>query len=177
MPRSAAISPDMAQPPLVTLTDVRLAFGGKPLFEGVSLALSKGERAALVGRNGAGKSTLMKIVSERIEPDSGEAWRQPGVTYAWVAQEPDLAGHDTVLAYAAEGLDGLYMAEAELMEFSLDGAADPRTLSGGQLRRAALARAFARAPSILLLDEPTNHDRVSRSAPQSLQRCRAGGQP
>lgn len=147
----------MAQPPLLTLTDVRLAFGGSALFEGVTLSLSKGERAALVGRNGAGKSTLMKIISERIEPDSGESWRQPGVTYAWVAQEPDLDGFASVMDYAAEGLDGDYMAEAELMNFGIDPGADPATLSGGQLRRAALAKAFAQAPTILLLDEPTNH--------------------
>ncbi|MEZ5985860.1 MAG: ATP-binding cassette domain-containing protein [Hyphomonas sp.] len=147
----------MAAPPLITLTDVRLAFGGKPLFTGVSFSLSKGERVALVGRNGAGKSTLMKIISERVEADSGEVWRQPGITFASVAQEPDLAGFDTVLAYASEGLDGAYMAEAELMEFGVEAEADPATLSGGQLRRAALAKAFAADPDVLLLDEPTNH--------------------
>jgi ATP-binding cassette subfamily F protein uup len=147
----------MAQPPLVSLTDVRLTFGSGPLFEGVTLSLSKGERAALVGRNGAGKSTLMKIISEAIEPDSGEVWRQPGITYATLTQEPDLSGHASVLDYVAEGLDGVYMAEAEIMEFGVDKDADPATLSGGQKRRAALARAFASQPSILLLDEPTNH--------------------
>ena len=147
----------MAAPPLITLTDVRLSFGGKPLFTGVSFSLSKGERVALVGRNGAGKSTLMKIISERVEADSGEVWRQPGITFAAVAQEPDLAGFDTVLAYASEGLDGAYMAEAELSEFGVEADADPATLSGGQLRRAALAKAFAADPDVLLLDEPTNH--------------------
>ncbi len=147
----------MAQPPLISLTDVRLTFGSGPLFEGVTLSLSKGERAALVGRNGAGKSTLMKIISEMIEPDSGEVWRQPGITYATLTQEPDLSGFATVLDYAAEGLDGVYMAEAELMEFGVDPQADPAKLSGGQKRRAALAKAFAKQPSILLLDEPTNH--------------------
>jgi len=147
----------MAQPPLISLTDVRLTFGSGPLFEGVTLSLSKGERAALVGRNGAGKSTLMKIISEVIEPDSGEVWRQPGITYATLTQEPDLSGFATVLDYVAEGLDGVYMAEAEIMEFGVDPEADPTTLSGGQKRRAALAKAFAKQPSILLLDEPTNH--------------------
>ena len=147
----------MAQPPLITLTDVRLAFGNTPLFEGVTLALSKGERAALVGRNGAGKSTLMKIISQQAEPDSGAVWRQPGVTFANVAQEPDLAGYATVLDYATDGLEAAYMAEAELMEFGIDPAADPSTLSGGQMRRVALAKAFAHEPTILLLDEPTNH--------------------
>jgi len=147
----------MAQPPLVSLTDVRLTFGSGPLFEGVTLSLSKGERAALVGRNGAGKSTLMKIISEAIEPDSGEVWRQPGITCATLTQEPDLSGHASVFDYVAEGLDGVYMAEAEIMEFGVDKDADPATLSGGQKRRAALARAFASQPSILLMDEPTNH--------------------
>jgi ATP-binding cassette subfamily F protein uup len=147
----------MAAPPLITLTDVRLSFGGKPLFTGVSFSLSKGERVALVGRNGAGKSTLMKIISERVEADSGDVWRQPGITFASVAQEPDLAGFESVLAYASEGLDGAYMAEAELLEFGVEADADPATLSGGQLRRAALAKAFAGDPDVLLLDEPTNH--------------------
>jgi ATP-binding cassette subfamily F protein uup len=147
----------MAAPPLITLTDVRLSFGGKPLFTGVSFSLSKGERVALVGRNGAGKSTLMKIISERVEADSGDVWRQPGITFASVAQEPDLAGFESVLAYASEGLDGAYMAEAELSEFGVEADADPATLSGGQLRRAALAKAFAADPDVLLLDEPTNH--------------------
>ena len=147
----------MAQPPLISLTNVRLTFGSGPLFEGVTLALSNGERAALVGRNGAGKSTLMKIISEVIEPDSGEVWRQPGITYATVAQEPDLSGFATVLDYVADGLEGAYMAEAEIMEFGIDPEADPKTLSGGQKRRAALAKAFAIQPTILLLDEPTNH--------------------
>ncbi|WP_411710413.1 ABC-F family ATP-binding cassette domain-containing protein [Hyphomonas pacifica] len=147
----------MAQPPLITLNDLRLSFGGKPLFTGVSFSLSKGERVALVGRNGAGKSTLIKIISENVEADSGEVWRQPGITYAIVAQEPDLSGFDTVLDYASDGLEADYMAEAELMEFGVEASADPSTLSGGQQRRAALAKAFAQDPDVLLLDEPTNH--------------------
>ena len=147
----------MAQPPLITLNDLRLSFGGQPLFTGVSFSLSKGERVALVGRNGAGKSTLMKIISEKVEADSGEVWRQPGITYAIVAQEPDLSGFDTVLDYASDGLEAAYMAEAELMEFGVEASADPSTLSGGQQRRAALAKAFAQDPDVLLLDEPTNH--------------------
>ncbi|MFN3912234.1 ABC-F family ATP-binding cassette domain-containing protein [Hyphomonas sp.] len=155
--RAPRYLPAMAQPPLISLTDVRLTLGSSPLFEGVTLALSKGERAALVGRNGAGKSTLMKIISEVIEPDSGEVWRQPGITYATVAQEPDVTGFATVLDYVSDGLEGAYMAESEIMAFEIDPKADPKTLSGGQKRRAALAKAFAQEPTILLLDEPTNH--------------------
>lgn len=147
----------MAQPPLITLTDVRLAFGGKPLFEGVDVALSKGERAALVGRNGAGKSTLMRIVTGVHEPDSGEIWVQPGVEIVSVAQEPDLSGYSTVLDFTVDGLADKHRAEAELDAFGIHAGADPAILSGGQQRRAALAKAFARDPDILLLDEPTNH--------------------
>ena len=139
------------------MSDVRLSFGGTPLFEGVTFTLAKGERAALVGRNGAGKSTLMRVVTGRFAPDSGELWLQPGTEVVAVEQEPDLSSYDTVLDYAAEGLDQPWMAEAELGQFEVDPKADPKTLSGGQIRRAALAHAFAREPDVLLLDEPTNH--------------------
>ncbi len=147
----------MALPPLLALADIRLSFGGDALFEGVSFALSKGERAALVGRNGAGKSTLMKIVSGVIDADAGEVWRQPGLSFALVAQEPDLSAYANVFAYVADGLEETWRADAELMEFGIDGAASPATLSGGQMRRAALAKAFAADPDVLMLDEPTNH--------------------
>ncbi len=160
----------MAQTPLLTLADVRLSFGGKPLFEGVDLSISKGERAALVGRNGAGKSTLMKIVSGEIEPDSGQVWVQPGTRIITVEQEPDLSPYRTLIDYvldhpikphAAAGRIDIttdrHRAEAELMDMALDPDAKPQTLSGGQQRRAALARAFATDPDVLLLDEPTNH--------------------
>ena len=160
----------MAQPPILSLFDVRLSFGGKPLFEGVELSLNKGERAALVGRNGAGKSTLIKIVDGRIEPDTGEVWIQPGTRIVTVEQEPGFSAYtsliDFVMDHPTRSTEGVarvdlhidkHRAEAELMEMALDPAASPAKLSGGQQRRAALARAFAADPDILLLDEPTNH--------------------
>ncbi|MEO0548947.1 MAG: ABC-F family ATP-binding cassette domain-containing protein [Pseudomonadota bacterium] len=147
----------MAQLPILKMTDVRLSFGGKPLFEGVTFTLAKGERAALVGRNGAGKSTLMHLLTGRFAPDSGELWINPGTEIVAVEQEPDLSTFATVLDFAAEGLEQTWMAEAELGHFGVDPGAEPNTLSGGQKRRAALARAFARDPDVLLLDEPTNH--------------------
>ncbi len=143
--------------PILTMTDVRLAFGGKPLFEGVSFTLAKGERAALVGRNGAGKSTLMRLITGRHEPDDGELWIHPGTVITTVEQEPDLSRFDTVLDYATSSGAEPWQAEAELGHFGVDPTAAPRILSGGQIRRAALAKAFALAPDILLLDEPTNH--------------------
>ena len=139
------------------MTDVRLAFGGKPLFEGVSFTLAKGERAALVGRNGAGKSTLMRLITGRHEPDDGELWIHPGTMITTVEQEPDLSAFETVLDYATSGGAEAWRAEAELGHFGVDPSVSPSILSGGQIRRAALAKAFAYDPDVLLLDEPTNH--------------------
>ncbi|MEM1151325.1 MAG: ABC-F family ATP-binding cassette domain-containing protein [Pseudomonadota bacterium] len=147
----------MARPPLLTLSEIELSFGGRPLFEGVTFPLSKGERCALVGRNGAGKSTLMKLVAGSIEPDAGELWMQPGSGAAFVAQEPDFSPYSTILDFVADGLEDRHRAEAELTEVALDPDSDPASLSGGQLRRAAIARGFAKDPDILLMDEPTNH--------------------
>ena len=147
----------MAELPILRLAEVELTFGGTPIFTGVTFTLAKGERAALVGRNGAGKSTLMRLVTGRHEPDAGDLWRQPGTDVSVVEQEPDLSAFETVLDYASEGADETWMAEAELGLFGIDPTADAKTLSGGQIRRAALARAFAQDPDVLLLDEPTNH--------------------
>jgi ATP-binding cassette subfamily F protein uup len=139
------------------MTDVRLAFGGKPLFEGVTFTLAKGERAALVGRNGAGKSTLMRLITGRHEPDDGDLWIHPGTVITTVEQEPDLSTFDTVLDYATSSGAEPWRAEAELGHFGVNPAASPSILSGGQIRRSALAKAFALDPDVLLLDEPTNH--------------------
>ncbi|MEM9738693.1 MAG: ABC-F family ATP-binding cassette domain-containing protein [Pseudomonadota bacterium] len=147
----------MPRPPLLTLSNVELSFGGRPLFEGVEFPLSRGERCALVGRNGAGKSTLMKLMAGWIEPDSGEVWVQPGSVAAFVAQEPDFSPYKSLIDFASEGLDDRHRAEAALTDIGLDPSADPSRLSGGQLRRAAIARGFAMDPDILLMDEPTNH--------------------
>ncbi len=151
-----------SEPPVAQLKDVSLSFGGEVLFDRVSLALPRGARAALVGRNGAGKSTLMRVMARMIEPDSGEVWQSPGARAVYVAQEPDLAGFPTLSDYVLSGLpegeaDEFHRAEAALMQMELDPARAPAGLSGGEIRRAALARAIAADPDILLLDEPTNH--------------------
>ena len=114
----------------------------------------------LVGRNGSGKSTLLKIAAGQIEPDAGERFVQPGATIRYLPQEPDLGGYDTTLSYVEEGLapgDDPYRAQYLLEVLGLTGSETPKTLSGGEARRAALARALAPKPDILLLDEPTNH--------------------
>jgi len=145
-----------ARPPLVALKDVRLQDGPRPLFEGVDMAIEPRSRAALVGRNGAGKSTLMKIVMGLVEPDAGDRSVQAGTRFAYVPQEPLITG-ETLLDYAASGAAERWTAEAWLSTFGLDANKPATNLSGGETRRAALAKAFAEEPDLLLLDEPTNH--------------------
>ena len=145
-----------ARPPLVALKDVLLQDGQRPLFDGVDLAVEPRSRAALVGRNGAGKSTLMKVVMGLIEPDSGDRSIQSAVRFAYVPQEPVITG-DTLLDYASSGEAETWTAESWLETFGLNPAKSTQGLSGGETRRAALAKAFAEEPDLLLLDEPTNH--------------------
>ncbi|GGC65895.1 ABC-F family ATP-binding cassette domain-containing protein [Chelatococcus reniformis] len=147
-------------PPLLALADIRLRLGTQPLLDGAELAVGRGERLALVGRNGSGKSTLLKIAAGLVESDGGTRFLQPGATLRYLPQEPDFSGHATVLSYVEAGLgpgDDHYQAARYVEELSLEPEADPANLSGGEARRAALARVLAPAPDILLLDEPTNH--------------------
>jgi ATP-binding cassette subfamily F protein uup len=146
--------------PLIQLGDIAVTFGGHPLLDGVDLAVAAGERVCLVGRNGSGKSTLLRIAAGLIEPDRGERFVQPGASIRYLQQEPDLAGHATTLSYVEAGLgphDDLHQARYFLQQLGLTGDEDPAKLSGGEVRRAALAHVLAPGPDILLLDEPTNH--------------------
>ncbi|HLI66927.1 MAG TPA: ABC-F family ATP-binding cassette domain-containing protein [Caulobacteraceae bacterium] len=126
------------------------------LFDGVDMAIEAGARACLVGRNGAGKSTLLRLLAGQIEPDGGERFARAGLQVALAAQEPEVSGA-SLAAYAAAGGAAAHDAEAALMAFGLDPARPTSGLSGGEARRAALARAIAEKPDLLLLDEPTNH--------------------
>ncbi len=147
-------------PPLLTLQNTALTFGGRPLLTDASLSVEPGERLCLVGRNGSGKSTLLKIAAGQIEADSGERFIHPGATLRYLPQEPDLTGYATIWDYAAGGLaegDDTWRVGYLLEHLSLDGETPTANLSGGEARRAALARTLAPQPDILLLDEPTNH--------------------
>ncbi|MCA6111925.1 ABC-F family ATP-binding cassette domain-containing protein [Bradyrhizobium cenepequi] len=147
-------------PPLIQLKDIRLTFGGTPLLTGVELSVSAEERVCLIGRNGSGKSTLLKIAAGLVEPDAGSRFVQPGATIRYLPQEPDFGDHATTLAYVEAGLgpgDDHYQARYLLAQLGLSGDESPAHLSGGEARRAALARVLAPSPDILLLDEPTNH--------------------
>ncbi len=149
----------MARAPLLQLSGISLTFGGNPVFDGLSLAVQPGDRVALVGRNGSGKSTLMKVMAGLVEPDRGEVVASAGTTVGYMEQDPDLSGFATLGDFAAAGLDAgeeyrVAMA-AEGLKFDPD--RPTATASGGERRRAALARLLAEAPALMLLDEPTNH--------------------
>lgn len=143
--------------PLLALQDIRVVFADQVLIAGASFALASGDRLCLVGRNGSGKSTLLRIAAGLTEADGGEVFRQPGTRIAYLEQVPDFGGAACVLDYATAGGAPEHKAEAALDELDLSGGADPATLSGGEARKAALARVLAEEPDILLLDEPTNH--------------------
>ena len=147
-------------PPQLQLRDIRLTLGGAPLLEGAELTISPGDRIALVGRNGSGKSTLLKIAAGESQADDGVRFAQPNARLRYLPQEPDLSGYATTLDFVLSGLgeeDNPYRARALMDDLGVDPGASPAELSGGEARRAALARVLAADPDILLLDEPTNH--------------------
>ncbi|TNE57618.1 MAG: ATP-binding cassette domain-containing protein [Alphaproteobacteria bacterium] len=149
-------------PPVLTLKNVGIFYGNETLFSGIDLALQENDQLCLVGRNGSGKSTLMKMIAGLVEPDEGERFVRPGVHLAYLEQEPDFSPYKTLGAYVAEGLaadeqDAAHKVEAILASLALTPDLDPANLSGGELRRAALARTLIGNPEVLLLDEPTNH--------------------
>ncbi|WP_041527261.1 ABC-F family ATP-binding cassette domain-containing protein [Paracoccus aminophilus] len=149
----------MARAPLLQLTDISLTFGGNPVFQDLSLTVQQGDRVALVGRNGSGKSTLMKVMAGFVEPDSGLVVSPAGTSVGYMEQDPDLSGFETLGEFAASGLapEEVYKVEmaAEGLKFDPDRLVS--TASGGERRRAALAKLMAHAPDLMLLDEPTNH--------------------
>ena len=145
-----------ARPPIVALNGVELQDGTVMLFDGVDLAIEPRSRACLVGRNGAGKSTLMRLIAGGVEPDGGQRFVQPGLRFAFVPQEPIITG-PTLRDHVTAGGVQDYQADAALETFGLDPDKSSEGLSGGENRRAALARAFAEEPDLMLLDEPTNH--------------------
>ncbi|MBI4923238.1 MAG: ABC-F family ATP-binding cassette domain-containing protein [Devosia nanyangense] len=150
----------MAAAPILALQQIRLTLGSTLLLDGAELSVLPGDKIALVGRNGSGKSTLLKIAAGAIEADGGKRFLQPGVTIRYLAQEPDLSGFATTLAYVEDGMaegNDHYRSQYLLTQLGLTGAEDPARLSGGEARRAALARVLAPEPDIILLDEPTNH--------------------
>ena len=155
----ACESPAAMAAPILAVENLSLHQGEGLLFENLSLFVGEGDRLALIGRNGAGKTSLFKLLSGDIEADAGRRTMQPGRRIVLLPQDPPVAGHKTLLDFALAGPDAPARHEVETIasQLGLDLATDAATASGGERRRASLARALASSPDLLLLDEPTNH--------------------
>ena len=149
----------MARIPLLQMSDISLTFGGEPVFDDLNLVVQPGDRVALVGRNGSGKSTLMKVMAGLVEPDHGNMVVPPGTSVGYMEQDPDMTGFSTLGDFASAGLNSgeMYKVERAGEGLKFDPARPVQTASGGERRRAALARLMAEAHDLMLLDEPTNH--------------------
>ncbi|MEM7700652.1 MAG: ATP-binding cassette domain-containing protein [Pseudomonadota bacterium] len=158
----------MAQPPILSLEGLGLQQGGRWLFGGpkrgegaepIDLHVLPGDRLALIGRNGAGKTTLLRMIDDRIEMDRGTRRVKPNTRIVFLEQEPDFSEHATLMDFALSGDHSPAEHEVEAIagQLGIDMARDAATASGGEKRRAAIARALAQDPDLLLLDEPTNH--------------------
>ncbi len=158
----------MAQPPILSLEGLGLQQGGRWLFGGpqprkgaepIDLHVLPGDRLALIGRNGAGKTTLLKLIDDRIEMDRGTRRVKPNMRIVFLEQEPDFSAYNTLMDFALAGdhPPAVHEVEAIAGQLGIDMETDAATASGGERRRAAIARALAQDPDLLLLDEPTNH--------------------
>ncbi|RHZ91478.1 ATP-binding cassette domain-containing protein [Cereibacter sphaeroides] len=149
----------MARAPLLQLSGISLTFGGEPIFDGLDLVVQPQDRVALVGRNGSGKSTLLKVMAGLVEPDRGERVVPAGTSVGYMEQDPDLSAFATLGDYAASGLahGEEYRVEMAAEGLKFRPETPVATASGGERRRAALAKLMAEAPELMLLDEPTNH--------------------
>ena len=150
--------PAMAAP-ILSYEDLGLIQGSGWLFQGLDIHVGERDRLALIGRNGAGKTTLLKLLAGRIDPDRGRRTIVPGTRVILLEQEPDLTGHQTLRDYALSGDDApvAHAVDAIADQIGIDLDRPASTASGGERRRAAIARALAQEPDVLLLDEPTNH--------------------
>lgn len=149
-------------PPILSLRSIDLHWGSDPVLNKLEMHVGANDRLCLVGRNGAGKSTLMKLIAGLIQADGGERWVQPGTKVAYLPQEPDASAYATLRDYVIGGLpadeaDETYRADVLVEDLDVKGGTAPGAASGGELRRAALARTLIGEPDLLLLDEPTNH--------------------
>lgn len=149
----------MAAPPILTLSNIHLTFGGDPLFTGLDLVIAEGARMCLMGRNGSGKSTLLKMIAGLVQPDEGVRFLKPRQSVGYMEQDPDLSGYASLREYATSDLDvgDYYRVDMVAEGLKLDLDRSPETASGGERRRAALTKIVAEDPNLMLLDEPTNH--------------------
>ncbi|ARR53219.1 elongation factor 3 [Rhizorhabdus wittichii DC-6] len=145
--------------PILSYQNLGLVQGSGWLFRGLDINIAPRDRLALIGRNGAGKTTLLKLLAGRIDSDEGLRTIVPGTRVVLLEQEPSMAGHATLRDFALAGSDAppAHEVEAIASQIGIDLSRDAVSASGGERRRAAIARALAMEPEVLLLDEPTNH--------------------
>ena len=145
--------------PILSYEGLGLVQGSGWLFQDLDIYIGARDRLALIGRNGAGKTTLLKLLAGRIEADKGKRTIVPGTHVVMLEQEPDFRGFATLMDYAVAGSDGPPEHEVAAIadQFGIDMGREAASASGGERRRAAIARALAQNPDVLLLDEPTNH--------------------
>ena len=149
----------MAAAPILSWEDLGLIQGSGWLFQGLDLFIGPRDRLALIGRNGAGKTTLLRLIAGEVEADRGRRSVQPGTRIVMLEQDPFFTGYATLLEFALSGKDApaQHAVEAIAEQLGIDLDRPAESASGGERRRAALARALAQEPDLLLLDEPTNH--------------------
>ncbi|WP_326524938.1 ABC-F family ATP-binding cassette domain-containing protein [Sphingomonas sp.] len=145
--------------PILALEGLGLVQGSGWLFRGLDIFIGQRDRLALIGRNGAGKTTLMKLIAGTIDMDEGRRTIVPGTKVILLEQDPRVDGFATLLDFALAGADAPAQHEVEAIadQLGIDLSREAATASGGERRRAAIARALAMDPDVLLLDEPTNH--------------------
>ena len=145
--------------PVLSIENAGLVQGSGWLFRGLDLFVGERDRLALVGRNGAGKTTLLKLLAGSVAMDEGRRTVRPGARVVLLEQDPDVSRFATLREFALAGPDAPYDYEVEALadQLGVDLERPAATASGGEKRRAALARALAENPDVLLLDEPTNH--------------------
>jgi ATP-binding cassette subfamily F protein uup len=154
----------MAQPPILSWEGLGLQQGGRwllggPEREDIDLHIGPRDRLALIGRNGAGKTTLFRLINDEIEADRGQRKVKQGTRVVVLEQDPDFDGFETLMDWALAGEDAPaeYEVEAIAGQLGIDMTTPSKGASGGERRRAAIARALAQEPDLLLMDEPTNH--------------------
>lgn len=148
---------------ILNIEHISKVYGEKVIFDDISCGIQEGEKIGIIGINGTGKSTLLRILAGLEEGDEGQVIMQNGVHLAYLPQNPQFPADSTILDYVADGRwHKEWGTESEagnvLNKLGLtDHQAKISHLSGGQKKRAALARILVNPSDILILDEPTNH--------------------
>lgn len=148
---------------IINIEHISKIFGDKVIFQDASCGIQEGDKIGIIGINGTGKTTFLNILAGKEETDEGSVVRQKGIRLAYLTQHPEYAKEDTVLSFACKDTDESdWQAMSEVKSILnrlgfTDYEEKMEHLSGGQKKKAALARTLAGNFDVLLLDEPTNH--------------------